>query len=627
MKDTRLAKVLLGFSELRVGVLGDFALDLYFDLQQETGEISIETGKAVHHGAAVRASPGAAGTIVNNLVALGVRQIAAFGWVGNDLFGRELIHLLAEQSVITEGLVSDAAGWETYVYMKPIEGTEEASRIDFGTDNQLSQEGLARVMERLETHLPELDVLIVNQQFEEGLTAAAHLDVLAALLARYPTCTVVSDLRTCTGRLAAGIVKSNAHELARMLAVADFDEADTDHCRELIRQAQAQLGRPVVMTRGENGLLYADGKEIHLVPGIALPGKIDVVGAGDACLSALAAGLGSGAPLRPVLEIANLAAAVTVQKLNQTGTASPAEILALAQTGHYHYHTGLAAHLSKARYPGGGNIEQVEALPPNIAIRCAIFDHDGTLSTVREGWDHIMEALMVERICGDQIGLLPPETVAAIAARCHRMIDETTGFPTLMQMEQLVAMIAEYGYTDPRKTESAEAYKTQFIERLMRTVDARMQGLRKGTLRPGEFIMQGAEAFMEKLSARGIELFLASGTDEDHVKLEAAALGYAHRFGERIFGARPSGKDAKRTLIHRLISEEGYTGSQLLIIGDGPAEMREGRRVGAICVGIASDEVQRQGLNPAKRSRLIRAGAHLIISDYSQADLLLEMLS
>ena len=47
---------------------------------------------------------------------------------------------------------------------------------------------------------------------------------------------------------------------------------------------------------------------------------------------------------------------------------------------------------------------------------------------------------------------------------------------------------------------------------------------------------------------------------------------------------------------------------------------------GSTAVGVASDEVRRFGLNPAKRARLIRAGAAAIVPDFSQADALPRLL-
>lgn len=626
MNLTDLAGILADFSPLRVGVLGDFALDCYIGLETETGEQSIETGKPVHYGSEIRSSPGAAGTIVNNLKALGIEHIYCFGLLGQDLFGRELRYLLAKSGVDTQGLVDVETGFETYVYLKPLEDGDETSRIDFGTQNKVETEAVNRVLSVLEDRLPDLDVLIVNQQFEESLAASHRLEVLGALLLQYPDCQVISDLRTCAGQLKVGIVKGNVGEIARMSGLERYEEQNTKECRLLAEKAFQQLGQPLLMTRGENGLLYIDSSGIYEEPGIALTGKIDVVGAGDACLSAFAAGTGSAAPILHRLKIANLAAAITVQKINETGTASPAEILDFADRFHYQYHLDKAHDLRSATFLGNSKIEIVESLPANRDIRCVMFDHDGTLSTLREGWERIMQELMVEMICGDKQGSLTTSEKAELTAQIQGMIDRTTGFPTLMQMEALVEMIPEFGYVAKAEIQTAEAYKAIFLERLMNRIDERVRGLTAGEIQPGEFIMAGAEQMMENLALRGIALYLASGTDEEEVKKEARLLGYANRFGEEMYGARPHGKDAKRTLLSRLVGENGYEGRHLLVIGDGPAEMREGRRAGALCVGIASDEVSREGINPAKRSRLIRAGAHVIISDYLEREILLNTL-
>ena len=74
------------------------------------------------------------------------------------------------------------------------------------------------------------------------------------------------------------------------------------------------------------------------------------------------------------------------------------------------------------------------------------------------------------------------------------------------------------------------------------------------------------------------------------------------------------------------MTEHKLHGSELLVIGDGPVEIRECRKGNGVAIGIASDEVRRYGLNKEKRSRLIKAGANVIIPDFSQGDLLLKLL-
>ena len=79
-------------------------------------------------------------------------------------------------------------------------------------------------------------------------------------------------------------------------------------------------------------------------------------------------------------------------------------------------------------------------------------------------------------------------------------------------------------------------------------------------------------------------------------------------------------------IIEKIIKDNHLQGNELAVFGDGPDEIREGRRAGGISVGITSNEVQRFGHNPAKRPRLVKAGAHLLIPDFSQHKKLIDLL-
>jgi len=125
-----------------------------------------------------------------------------------------------------------------------------------------------------------------------------------------------------------------------------------------------------------------------------------------------------------------------------------------------------------------------------------------------------------------------------------------------------------------------------------------------------------------------VKLYLASGTDQGDVAAEAEAMGYAHLFEGRIFGAVGDVTvEAKRIVIERIIRERALSGPQFATFGDGPVEIRETRKRNGIAVGVASDEVRRFGLNAAKRSRLIRAGADIIVPDFSQLENLTRLLN
>ena len=77
--------------------------------------------------------------------------------------------------------------------------------------------------------------------------------------------------------------------------------------------------------------------------------------------------------------------------------------------------------------------------------------------------------------------------------------------------------------------------------------------------------------------------------------------------------------------IGKILAQAGRE-TQVLVFGDGPVELREAKKRGGYAVGILSDEVRRHGLHPAKRERLVLAGADLLIPDFSWAEQLLSLL-
>jgi rfaE bifunctional protein kinase chain/domain len=320
------------FVTTRVGVIGDFALDLYCTLQTSTGERSLETGLDVFWGSRPSASLGAAGNVVQNLMALGISDCRVIGCVGNDLFGREMRSLFANLGVDTRQLHTVSDGWDTCVYVKPMLAGQEANRVDFGTANRLPDAVFAQLMADLEHTLAELDVLIINQQFASPLLTHERVAVLNALVSRFPQVRLVADMRDVGTLIRGATLKVNTAELAKFLAIDLPDSPDLDWCIQNGTRLREQTGGPLLITRGPAGMLYLDKKETQSVAGLPLRGELDTVGAGDTVVATWAACLGAGATPAQSARIANMAAAVTVQKLNQTGTASLDELLLLHTT-------------------------------------------------------------------------------------------------------------------------------------------------------------------------------------------------------------------------------------------------------------------------------------------------------
>ena len=478
--------------------------------------------------------------------------------------------------------------------------------------------------------MPDIDVLVINQQFERGIHSDEFQGGLNAILAKHPRVTALVDCRQVANAYPSGMRKLNDHEATRLSGIP-HRRTDSISRQEAIDSASHlfnRVGRPVFVTRGRFGCLVVDDRGTHEIPGLHIVNRTDPVGAGDSMVAGIAACLAAGASPEEAATVGNFAAGVTVQKLQQTGTASPGEILAIGESPDYVYLPELADDIRRAAYYAGTAIEISEPLPSAFEIRHVILDHDGTISTLRQGWEKVMEQTMIRSILGDAAATVNRDTYERVVQQCREFIDKTTGMQTLRQMHGLSLLVHEAGFVPRAEVLDAPGYKQIFNDALMELVRERMRRLQSGELGVEDFTLKNAVALLHALRRAGLRLYLASGTDEPDVIMEAEALGYASLFEGRIFGANQDmTHDAKRMVLDGILQQIGaQNAAHVVTFGDGPIEIRETRKRGGLTVGIASNEVQRFGLQLEKRSRLIRAGANLIVPDYSQLASLLSLL-
>ncbi len=253
-------------------------------------------------------------------------------------------------------------------------------------------------------------------------------------------------------------------------------------------------------------------------------------------------------------------------------------------------------------------------------IAHVLFDFDGTISLLREGWQRIMAPVCVEMICGDT------EPTPAIIDEVNVMIDETTGIQTIFQMQRLEEMVREHGLVPEENILTPPEYKQIYNDRLMAPVRARIAELDSGEKTIEDFTVRGVLRFLELIAQQDVTMYVFSGTDRDDVRNEADRLGVAHYFKE-IWGALPSVEEySKEKIIREIIAEHRLEGPQVLAIGDGPVELRNVKEAGGIALGIASDEVHGHGWDASKRQRLVRAGADILTPDFGEADTLIQYL-
>lgn len=266
--------------------------------------------------------------------------------------------------------------------------------------------------------------------------------------------------------------------------------------------------------------------------------------------------------------------------------------------------------------------EEIEILRPDMKRGCfrfVLFDFDGTLSLIREGWPQVMIPMMTSVL--RQTGTT--ESDSELTSRVEEFVMRLNGRQTIYQMMQLADEVRARQGTP----EDPLVYKHRYHDLLMARIKGRLESLRAQSARPEDWTVPGSHAFLKALKARGLTLFLASGTDETFVKQEAELLGLTSFFGEHIYGALDDhGKFSKKMIIERILREHRLAGEELLGFGDGFVEIEEIRKVGGVAVAVASDEVKRQGINAWKRDRLVRAGADIVIPEYRQADRLLAYL-
>lgn len=258
--------------------------------------------------------------------------------------------------------------------------------------------------------------------------------------------------------------------------------------------------------------------------------------------------------------------------------------------------------------------------PPRGGVRHAVFDFDGTLSMIRDGWQDIMVPMMVEILQECSTDESPEELEKLVM----HFVDRLTGKQTIFQMMRLREEVEKRG---GKALEPLE-YKQLYNDRILPVAEGRIAGLKDGSIQPDDLMVPGARALLEALSNRGITLYLASGTDIEFVEQEAQILQIAQLFDGGIFGALSDYKNfSKEMVIRKILADFDLKGSDLVVIGDGFVEIQNARQVEAVAVGLVSSEGNLYHMNSNKRDRLVTAGAHLLVEpDFRDSTALVDYL-
>jgi len=267
-----------------------------------------------------------------------------------------------------------------------------------------------------------------------------------------------------------------------------------------------------------------------------------------------------------------------------------------------------------------GDVILSPSFAPRPDVSHVLFDFDGTLSLIRQGWPDVMVPMFTE--------ILPAvdgETEEDRRRLAFEDIMRLNGKQTIYQMIQLADRVRERG----GEPQEPLWYKHEYLRRLDVRINDRIAGLKSGADAPEAHLVHEAKTLLDDLARRGLPMYLASGTDEPFVKREAELLGLSRYFGPHIYGAQDDFKTfSKKMVIDRIIRENDIKGEQLLSFGDGYVEIQNTKEVGGLAVAVASDEANNGSgrMDAWKLERLSGVGADVVIPDFRDARPLLELI-
>lgn len=332
-----LETILERIPRLKIGIIGDLFLDRYLDLDADLTEASLETGLDAYQVVSVRSSPGAAGTVINNLAALGVGRIYPIAVLGDDGEGYELRQALDRLSAVDPcGLVL-APDRRTPTYVKPMlhekgRPPRGLNRLDIKNRRPMPEALDVQIQSKLVEIWPCIDALVVLDQVREadcGVITVRIRERLTALAATEPNKFVLADSRERIGLFRGVCLKPNRQEALR--SAGFLAESGADVLESAVAQLARRTGRWVFCTDGARGILIASPQDGEAsvrsrIPGYPVVGPIDIVGAGDSTNAAIVCAMAGGAGVEGAAAFGNLVASITIQQLGTTGTATPEQV-------------------------------------------------------------------------------------------------------------------------------------------------------------------------------------------------------------------------------------------------------------------------------------------------------------
>lgn len=323
---SRLQDLLADLKNARVAVIGDFAIDGYWQIEMVRAELSRETPHYTRPVVGERYSLGAAGNVTANLVDLGCGTVRAVTVAGTDWRGEIMLTLMAQKGIDTAGILRSAER-STTAFLKPMlkgfEAETEDARFDFENAGRPGPAAEKTFIGLIGEAVASSDAVIICDQVRGGVISDAVITACSGLARSHRDKAFFADSRYRVAAFKDMILKPNEIEACAAVGIDCADEGALFDAGEALKGQ----GCEAFITAGPEGVYYFGQDDFHQ-PGFPQEPPLDIVGAGDTFVSALAAVTAAGGSRREAALCACLASSITVKKLKTTGTASPAELLA-----------------------------------------------------------------------------------------------------------------------------------------------------------------------------------------------------------------------------------------------------------------------------------------------------------
>jgi rfaE bifunctional protein kinase chain/domain len=329
---TELNRIFETIKTKKICIIGDFCVDIYWNADMTKSELSRETPHFPLPVTDERVYLGAGGNVAANLMALRPAAVIPVTLVGDDWRGMLMTDIFKNNGFDTRFVIK-TPGRFTNAYCKPMrkgisDTVYEDPRLDFDNYTSIDEETEKLVIKNLRKAAKQADVIIVADQFKNGIMTDEVRKEINAICRTDKT--VIVDSRYNIDKYSHCILKPNEVECWRAVyhdeRYLNASYEDFCYAAETLANNNSAL---VFCTLGGRGSVVTMGFGVTKIDAVKCEPPIDICGAGDTTLSAFASAFSCSASVENAARFASFASAVTIKKIGVTGTASPEEILAL----------------------------------------------------------------------------------------------------------------------------------------------------------------------------------------------------------------------------------------------------------------------------------------------------------